>query len=69
MSHFYFLHTGIYSWTIEQIDRDSILLLKITQIGVITICVVLAHSTVIFQKEKGKGGGGDTYKKSPVCKK
>jgi hypothetical protein len=26
---------------------------KITQIWVITICVVLDHNTVIFQKEKG----------------
>ena len=45
--------TPIYSWTIEQIDRDIVLLLKITQIWVITICVVLYHNTVIFQKEKG----------------
>jgi hypothetical protein len=45
----------IYSWTIEQIDRDIVLLLKITQIWVITICVVLDHNTVIFQKEKGVG--------------
>jgi hypothetical protein len=28
----------------------------ITQIGVITICVVLDHNTVMFQKEKGGGG-------------
>jgi hypothetical protein len=42
---------------IEQIDRDIILLLKITQIWVITICVVLDHSTVIFQK-----GGGFIYR-------
>ena len=45
----------LYSWTIEQIDRDIILLLKITQIWVITICVILDHNTVIFQKEKGVG--------------
>ena len=51
--------TPIYSWTIEQIDRDIVLLLKITQIWVITICVGLDHNTVIFQKEK-RGGG--TYK-------
>jgi hypothetical protein len=37
---------------------DIVLLLKITQIWVITICVVLAHSKIIFQKEKGKKGGG-----------
>ena len=42
---------------IEQIDRDIVLLLKIIQIWVITICVVL--DTVIFQNEKG---GGGTYK-------
>jgi hypothetical protein len=47
--------TPIYSWTIEQIDRD-IVLLKITQIWVITICMVLDLNTVIFQKEK-RGGG------------
>jgi hypothetical protein len=51
--------TPIYSWTIKQIDRDFVLLLKITQISVITICVVLDYNTVIFQKEKG---GGGTYK-------
>jgi hypothetical protein len=54
--------TPIDSWTIEQIDRDIILLLKITQIWVITICVVLddnTHSNI--SKLKGKGGGG-TYK-------
>jgi len=45
----------MYSWTIEQIGRDILLLLKITQIWVITICVVLDHSIVIFQKEK-RGG-------------
>ena len=33
--------------------RDIVLLLKITQIRVITTCVVLDHSTVIFQKEGG----------------
>ena len=32
---------------------SKFLLLKITQIWVITICVVLNHSTVIFQKEWG----------------
>ena len=37
-------------------------MLKITQIWVITICVVLDHSTVIFQKE------GGTYNKSLVYK-
>jgi hypothetical protein len=51
--------TPTYSWTIEQIERDIVLLLKITHIWVITICVVLDHNTVIFQKEKG---GGGTYK-------
>ena len=35
------------------IGRDIFLLLKITQIWVIAICVVLDHSTVIFQKERG----------------
>jgi len=53
---------AIYSWIIVQIDRDIFLLLKIIQIGVITICVALDHSTVIFQKE------GCTYIKSLVCK-
>jgi hypothetical protein len=58
--------TPIYSWTIEQIDRDIVLLLKITQIWVIAICVVLDHNTVIFQKEKG---GEGTYKNHcMVCK-
>ena len=47
--------TPIYSWTIEQIDTDIVLLLKVTQIWVITICVVLDHNTVIFQKEKVVG--------------
>ena len=61
----YFHSQAIYSWTIEQIDRDIVLLLKITQILVITICVVFDHSTVIFISI-GKGGG--TYKKSLVCK-
>ena len=51
--------TPIYSWTIEQIERYIVLLLKITQIWVITICVVLDHNTVIFQEEKA---GGGTYK-------
>ncbi len=46
-------------------DRDIVLLLKITQILVITICVVFDHSTVIFISI-GKGGG--TYKKSLVSK-
>jgi hypothetical protein len=36
---------------------------EVTQIGVITICVALDHSIVIFQKE-----GGCTYIKSLVCK-
>ena len=54
-----FCTTPIYSWTIEQIDRDIVLLLKITHIWVITIFVVLDHNTVIFQKEKG---GRGTYK-------
>jgi hypothetical protein len=35
----------IYSWNNEQIDRDIALLLKITLICVITIGVVLNHST------------------------
>ena len=47
-----------YSLTVKQIDRDIFLLLKITQIWVITICVALDHSTVLFQMEKKKGGGG-----------
>ena len=55
----YFHSEAIYSWTIEQIDRDIVLLLKITQIWVISICVVFDHSTVIFIS-KGKGG---VYKK------
>ena len=63
----YIYSLTIYNWTIEQVDRDIVLLLKITQVGVITICVVLDHSTVIFQKEKKRGEG--TYKKqSLVCK-
>ena len=47
--------TPIYSWTIEQIDRDNVLLLKITQIWVITICVVLDHNTVNFKRKMGVG--------------
>jgi hypothetical protein len=43
---FYF--PSYYSWNVKQIGRDTFLLLKITQIWVITICVVLDHSTVIF---------------------
>jgi hypothetical protein len=63
----YFHSEAIYSWTIEQIDRDIVLLLKITQTWIITICVVFDYSTVIFIS-KGKGGGG--YKKFlvHVCK-
>ena len=53
----YFHSQAIYSWTIEQIDRDIVILLKITQILAITICVVFDHSTVIFISI-GKGGGG-----------
>ena len=53
----YFHSLAIYSRTIEQISRDIILLLKITQIWVITICVTLADSTVKFQKEGKKGEG------------
>ena len=49
--------------TLSKLTRDIVLLLKITQIWVITICVVLDdldHNTVIiFQKEKG---GEGTYK-------
>ena len=48
-------NTNLNLWTIEQIDRDIVLLLKITQILFITICVVLDDNTVIFQKEKGEG--------------
>ena len=55
----------IYSWNNEQIDRDIVLLLKITLICVITIGVVLNHSTVIFQMERG---GGIHITKSLVCK-
>ena len=61
----YFHSEAIYSWTIEQIDRDIVLLLNITQIWVITICVVFDHTTVIFIS-KGKKGLG--FKKSLVCK-
>jgi hypothetical protein len=57
----YFNSLAIYSWTIEQINRDILLLLKIIQIWVTTICE--DHNTVIFQKEKREGG---TYNKSLV---
>jgi hypothetical protein len=50
-----FLTLPIYSWTFEQIGRYIFLLLKTTQILVITICVALDQSTVIFffLKENG----------------
>ena len=47
----YFHSLAIFSWTVQQINRDIFLLLKTTQIWVITICVVLDQCTVIFQKE------------------
>ena len=59
----YFHRLEIYSLTLDLIGRDIFLLLKITQIWVITNCVVLDHSTVIFQKEK-KGGWVLNKKKS-----
>jgi len=59
----YFHSQAIYSWTIEQIDGDIVLLLKITQILVITICVVFDHSDIYFNRK-----GWETYKKSLVCK-
>jgi hypothetical protein len=51
--NFLLLLQNLLTSLIKQIDRDIALLLKITQIRVITICVVLDHNTVIFQKEKG----------------
>jgi hypothetical protein len=55
-----FFHT-VLLYIVGQLSKltDIVLLLKITQILLITICVVLDDNTVIFQKEKGEGG---TYK-------
>jgi hypothetical protein len=52
----YIHYLAIYSWTIEQFDRDIVLLL--------VWYLVLDHSTVIFQKEKK--GGVHIYSRAPT---
>ena len=55
----YFHSLAIYSWTIEQISRHHSSAEDYTnnEIWVITICVTLADSTVIFQKERKRVEG------------